>query len=434
MNYVLFVLFLPGSFRRFTADYGVPLMVLVWTGISYAPSRSVPDGIPRRLSSPDPWASKATGNWTIIKDMKSVPFLYILGAFVPAIMIAVLYYFDHNVSAQLAQQKEFNLRKPSAFHYDLLLLGMMVLVCGLLGIPPSHGVIPQSPMHTKSLATLKKELVRSKLVKRSLVGLKHKMSLSQLYSDLQQEYQQSESPLGSPATPRALKELQFNVGHDAINGNLESVVAQKLFDPERDIEPLLPVEVKEQRLSNLMQSLMVGACVGAMPLIKKIPTAVLSGYFAYMAIESLPGNQFWERLCLLFTSPSQRYKVLEENHLKFVETVPFKVVAAFTVFQLVYLLACFGITWIPIAGVLFPVLIMLLIPVRQYILPNFLNNQHLQELDAAEYEEAPALPHSTVLMEAEAQGLGTMQAIDEEFVGADALDQALTRSRGEVIH
>ncbi len=96
--------------------------------------------------------------------------------------------------------------------------------------------------------------------------------------------------------------------HDAINGNLESVVAQKLFDPERDIEPLLPVEVKEQRLSNLMQSLMVGACVGAMPLIKKIPTAVLSGYFAYMAIESLPGNQFWERLCLLFTSPSQRYK------------------------------------------------------------------------------------------------------------------------------
>ncbi len=63
----------------------------------------------------------------ILQDMKSVPFLYILGAFVPATMIAVLYYFDHNVSAQLAQQKEFNLRKPSAFHYDLLLLGMMVV-------------------------------------------------------------------------------------------------------------------------------------------------------------------------------------------------------------------------------------------------------------------------------------------------------------------
>ncbi|KAK1387415.1 hypothetical protein POM88_015593 [Heracleum sosnowskyi] len=31
----------------------------------------------------------------------------------------------------------------------------MVILCGLTGIPPSNGVIPQSPMHTKSLATLK---------------------------------------------------------------------------------------------------------------------------------------------------------------------------------------------------------------------------------------------------------------------------------------
>jgi len=44
------------------------------------------------------------------------------------------------------------------------------------------------------------------------------------------------------------------------------------------------------------------------------------------------------------------------------------------------------------------------------------------------------LAYLDLWQEAEAQGLGTMQAIDEEFVGADALDQALTRSRGEVIH
>lgn len=56
-----------------------------------------------------------------------MPLLYIIGAFIPATMIAVLYYFDHSVASQLAQQKEFNLRKPSSFHYDLLLLGLMVL-------------------------------------------------------------------------------------------------------------------------------------------------------------------------------------------------------------------------------------------------------------------------------------------------------------------
>jgi boron transporter len=41
-------------------------------------------------------------------------------------MIAVLYYFDHSVASQLAQQKEFNLKKPPSFHYDLLLLGFLV--------------------------------------------------------------------------------------------------------------------------------------------------------------------------------------------------------------------------------------------------------------------------------------------------------------------
>jgi hypothetical protein len=115
-----------GWLRGFIADYGVPLMVLVWTGVSYIPYRSVPKGIPRRLFSPNPWSPGAYDNWTVIKDMAHVPLLYIIGAFIPATMIAVLYYFDHSVASQLAQQKEFNLRKPPSFHYDLLLLGFLV--------------------------------------------------------------------------------------------------------------------------------------------------------------------------------------------------------------------------------------------------------------------------------------------------------------------
>lgn len=55
---------------------------------------------------------------------------YILGAFIPAMMIAGLYFFDHSVASKMAQQKEFNLQKPSSYHYDLLLLGILVcLLC-----------------------------------------------------------------------------------------------------------------------------------------------------------------------------------------------------------------------------------------------------------------------------------------------------------------
>ena len=84
-------------------------------------------------------------------------------------------------------------------------------------------------------------------------------------------------------------------------------------------------------------------------------------------------------------------RVLEIWHATFLETVPFKAITMFTLFQTVYLLVCFGITWIPIAGVLFPMLIMLLVPVRQFCLPKFFKGAHLQELDAAAYEEYPAI-------------------------------------------
>lgn len=63
---------LAGWLRGFIADYGVPLMVLVWTAVSYMPSGSVPKGIPRRLFSPNPWSPGAYENWTVIKAWLSI--------------------------------------------------------------------------------------------------------------------------------------------------------------------------------------------------------------------------------------------------------------------------------------------------------------------------------------------------------------------------
>lgn len=416
-----------GWLRGFIADYGVPLMVLVWTAVSYIPSGSVPKGIPRRLFSPNPWSPGAFENWTVMKDMLKVPVLYIIGAFIPATMIAVLYYFDHSVASQLAQQREFNLRKPPSFHYDLLLLGFMVILCGLIGIPPSNGVIPQSPMHTKSLATLKHQILRNRLVATARKCMGKDASLGQVYDSMQEAYQHMQTPLiYQEPSARGLKELkESTIQMAASMGNIDAPVDETVFDIEKEIDDLLPVEVKEQRLSNLLQAIMVGGCVAAMPFIKKIPTSVLWGYFAFMAIESLPGNQFWERILLLFTAPSRRYKLLEEYHTSFVESVPFKTIAIFTFFQTAYLLVCFGITWIPIAGVLFPLMIMLLVPVRQYILPKFFKAVHLQDLDAAEYEEIPALSFS-LATEAEMSRAASF-ADDGEI-----LDGIITRSRGEI--
>lgn len=103
-----------GSLRSFIADYGVSLMVLAWTAMSFsAPSRA-PSGIPRRLYSPLPWEAASMQHWSVIKDMARVPPPYIFAAFIPALMIAGLYFFDHTVASQLAQQEEFNRKNLSA--------------------------------------------------------------------------------------------------------------------------------------------------------------------------------------------------------------------------------------------------------------------------------------------------------------------------------
>jgi len=57
--------------------------------------------------------------------------------------------------ASLFVAAEFKLKKPAAFHYDFLVLGLIMLMTGLLGIPPTNGLIPQAPLHTKSLVVVK---------------------------------------------------------------------------------------------------------------------------------------------------------------------------------------------------------------------------------------------------------------------------------------
>ena len=89
-------------------------------------------------------------------------------------------------------------------------------------------------------------------------------------------------------------------------------------------------------------------------------------------------------------------RILEGSHASFVETVPFKTIAAFTALQLAYFALCFGVTWIPIGGILFPVPFFLLIIIREQLLPKMFKPSHLQELDASGYEEIAGAPHGSL--------------------------------------
>lgn len=54
-----------------------------------------------------------------------MPGKWIAAASIPGVLMALLFYFDHNVSSQMTQLG-YELRAPPAFNYDLLLMGVMV--------------------------------------------------------------------------------------------------------------------------------------------------------------------------------------------------------------------------------------------------------------------------------------------------------------------
>lgn len=414
-----------GWIRSFVADYGVPLMVVVWTVISYAKPAGLPHEVPRRLFCPLPWEAASLSHWTVIKDMVKVPAVHVFTAIVPAMMISALYFFDHSVAAQMAQQKEFNLQNPSAYHYDVFLLGIMTLMCGLIGVPPSNGVLPQSPMHTRSLSVLKRQMMRKKMVKCAKEGIKLEASNSKIYERMHAVFVEME-PHPNSVVDKELENLK-----EAVMKRDDGGESKGKFDPEKHIEAYLPVRVNEQRVTNLLQSTLVGFAVFAIPAIRMIPTSVLWGYFAYMSIDSLPGNQFWERLLLFFIPTGRRFKVLESLHASYVESVPFKYITMFTIFQLVYFLICYGITWIPTGGILFPLPFFLLIPIREHFLPKLFPPEHLQELDASEYEEFIGRPVQSMSLSRKEGSNEEIMENDFEIDSAEILDEMTTR-RGEL--
>lgn len=60
------------------------------------------------------------------------------------------------------------------------------------------------------------------------------------------------------------------------------------------------IEVKEQRVSALTVSLLVGLSVLMAPLLRLVPMSVLFGVFLYMGVASTDGIQFFDRMKLFF--------------------------------------------------------------------------------------------------------------------------------------
>jgi hypothetical protein len=136
--------------RDVVAQFGMVTAIFACTVLSYAPVFD--DGYVRvaRLEVSGSFG-KNIPTPLMGGDMKIWQVFF---AIIPATMLLVLFFFDHNVSSLLSQQKRFKLVKPPSYHYDFAVLGIIFALCGFFGVPPGNGLIPQAPLHVRALATI----------------------------------------------------------------------------------------------------------------------------------------------------------------------------------------------------------------------------------------------------------------------------------------
>ena len=137
--------------------------------------------------------------------------------------------------------------------------------------------------------------------------------------------------------------------------------------------------VRETRVSGLVIHIIIGCSILLLSLVQLIPMPVLFGLFLFMGFNTLAGNQLFERFLLWFTDP-KRYP---PTH--YVRRVPAVRIHLFTLVQVTALGALWALK-ASSAGILFPVLIALLVPLR-LSLARWFRPAELHALDADEEPE-----------------------------------------------
>ncbi|KAH9829699.1 anion exchanging protein [Rhodofomes roseus] len=329
--------------RRFLADYGMPISLVAASAMAYwgrfnaANPSTLPTSKAFQPANSREWLVRfwqLDGKWVGI----AFPFGFVLW---------VLFFFDHNVSSLMAQGTAFPLRKPPGFHYDFFLLGVTTFIAGLLGLPAPNGLIPQAPIHTTSLLIMgypkRKDAEEQDDGRGSMKRTQEKRQL----------VDQNEAILQPIRTRHSFLEPELAPDPTQVRDGEGDARRQEV-----------PVAVVEQRVSNLAQGALCLVLLTRpfLHVLHLIPRGVLAGLFWYMGLDALQGNGITQRLLYFF-----RDKALTpaDEPLRKVRRSR---ILLFVAVQLAGFGATFAVTQ-TIAAIGFPVIILLLIPLRTLVVP-----------------------------------------------------------------
>lgn len=144
--------------RMGLAEYAAAISIIIFIGMPHvgelaALDKSVlPVSTHFKPSSPD--------RSVFFVQFWHLPIGWVFAAIVPGLIITILFFFDHEVSSIICTIDRYGTKKPGGFAWDIVLLGTTTAICGMLGIPPANGLLPQAPLHSESLLHTEKEEFR----------------------------------------------------------------------------------------------------------------------------------------------------------------------------------------------------------------------------------------------------------------------------------
>ncbi|OBA26410.1 hypothetical protein HANVADRAFT_40394 [Hanseniaspora valbyensis NRRL Y-1626] len=129
--------------RIFIRDYSTILSVIFWSGVTHFGNAFKYVKF-EKLDISKSFQPSYVGRTSWLAVDNHLPAKYVFLAIPFGIILWILLFFDHNISSLMAQKTEYKLSKKSMYHWDFCLLSVHTILCGVLGLPAGHCLIPQS--------------------------------------------------------------------------------------------------------------------------------------------------------------------------------------------------------------------------------------------------------------------------------------------------
>ncbi|XP_042536225.1 sodium bicarbonate cotransporter 3 isoform X2 [Dipodomys spectabilis] len=139
--------YFPTKVRSTISDFAVFLTIVIMVAIDYlvgipSPKLHVPEKFQPTSPDREGWIISPLGGnywWTL------------LIAAIPALLCTILIFMDQQITAVIINRKEHKLKKGAGYHLDLLMVGVMLGVCSVMGLPWFVAATVLSISHVNSL-------------------------------------------------------------------------------------------------------------------------------------------------------------------------------------------------------------------------------------------------------------------------------------------